>query len=204
MSSSSKTSKGPMGAPPRLRLLFEVRSRDGTPCSSLVRLGRQNNYLHCCGSGFCGRIGVGFPSSQRSTTSTYAIIDFPASNSWVELSAVLQCACSAAVDMTPKTPVIRTTRTLIEHQSLPDLLLRSENCGLLSESTRTFRKASDTLALLVSIHSRGNVFPQRHEFVQKIGQWLGEQALSNGIRVSVSVYFVLLSSVCSAPRTKNH
>ena len=104
LSSSSKTSKGPMGAPPRLRLLFEVRSRDGTPCSSLVRLGRQNNYLHCCGSGFCGRIGVGFPSSQRSTTSTYAIIDFPASNSWVELSAVLQCACSAAVDMTPQNP----------------------------------------------------------------------------------------------------
>ena len=49
LSSSSGALKGPIGAPPRLRLLFETRSRDGTPCYFLVTLRRQKSYLLCCG-----------------------------------------------------------------------------------------------------------------------------------------------------------
>ena len=100
---------------------------------------------------------------------------------------VLQCACSAAADMTPKNrgdpdhPNVSrksiTTRSPTVYQKL----------WTWSGSTGTFRKASDTSALLISIVSPRDFFSQWHKVVEKLGQRLGAQALGNGITVSVSV-----------------
>ena len=48
--------------------------------------------------------GVGFPSPQPSTLLTCAIISTPSLNEWADSNVVLQCACSAAADITPQKP----------------------------------------------------------------------------------------------------
>ena len=112
---------------------------------------------------------------------------------------VLQCACSAAADMTPK------NRGDPDHPNVSRKLITTRSPTVYqklwawSGSTGTFRKASGMSALLISIVSPR--ISQWHKVVEKLGQRLGTQAWGIGIRVSVSVEPSCLLSALPRERT---
>ena len=117
---------------------------------------------------------------------------------------VLQCACSAATDMTrqnPGDPDHPKSQTKVNHYQLSNCVAIS----LWASFGSIYPDVAESVKRIGLAHQNSldrQFFLECHEFGDKLGQRQSAQALGNGIRVSVSL--IVSTSLCSIHRTTIH